>query len=222
MAVIDLTTLPAVKSRAEIPSNNSNDDQDISDAITGFSAHLANRFSGVSFAQVAVVETRDGNGNDMMFVRTPPISTTNAISISINGVAVPAAGAWPAAGYYVTPDGRAFKLRNVAAVPLSRSFYPLGGGGLSLVRANSGFARGQGNVTLSYTGGYNGVPADLEYAVRCVVAINYKRKAWQDLDSKSVSAGSGGSSTTRYRDWAWPPEYESVFDFYTPKAVVST
>lgn len=66
-------------------------------------------------------------------------------------------------------------------------------------------------VAVSYVG--NQAPYDLEYAVRCVVAINYKRKGWQDQESRSTSM-QGSSATTRYRNWDWPPEYESVFDYY--------
>jgi hypothetical protein len=74
-------------------------------------------------------------------------------------------------------------------------------------------------VFLSYNGGYASVPEDLEFAVRCVVALNYKRKAWQDMASKALS-GAGGSATTSYRDWAWPPEYEHVFEHYRRLAAV--
>lgn len=59
----------------------------------------------------------------------------------------------------------------------------------------------------------NRAPADLEYAVRNVVALNYKRKAWQGLDSRAVAAG-GTTGTTRYSTWTWPPEYDKVFEHY--------
>jgi hypothetical protein len=62
-------------------------------------------------------------------------------------------------------------------------------------------------------------PADLEYSVRCVVAINYKRKGWQDLATQGTSAG-GTNATTTYRSWAYPPEHKKVFDFYTRTAII--
>jgi hypothetical protein len=62
-------------------------------------------------------------------------------------------------------------------------------------------------------------PADLEYSVRCVVAINYKRKGWQDLATQGSSAG-GTNATTTYRNWAWPPEHQKVFEFYTRTAII--
>jgi len=64
----------------------------------------------------------------------------------------------------------------------------------------------------------NQAPFDLEYAVRCAVAINYKRKAWQDQKSRGVTT-QGGGMTTAYRDWAWPQEIDKVFEYYQRKAI---
>ena len=72
-------------------------------------------------------------------------------------------------------------------------------------------------VAVSYD--VNQAPYDLEYAVRCVVALNYKRKAWQDQASRGTTT-QGASSTTRYRDWAWPPEMDKVFESYQRKAIL--
>ena len=72
-------------------------------------------------------------------------------------------------------------------------------------------------VAVSY--GINQAPFDLEYAVRCVVALNYKRKGWQDQASRAVSS-QGASATTRYRDWAWPPEIDKVFDLYSRQSII--
>ena len=81
------------------------------------------------------------------------------------------------------------------------------------------FLPGQGNIEVQYTAGYGDTPEDLEYAVRCVVALNYKRKGWQDQASRGVTT-QGASSTTAYRTWAWPPEYDRVFEFYQRKAIL--
>lgn len=64
----------------------------------------------------------------------------------------------------------------------------------------------------------NQAPFDLEYAVRCICALNYKRKGWQDQKSRAVST-QGGSATTAYRDWSWPPEHDKVFEYYQRKAI---
>lgn len=65
-------------------------------------------------------------------------------------------------------------------------------------------------VTYQYS---SGAPADLEYAARQTVGINYKRKDYRDHASKSMSTG-GGSATTSYRDWKFPPEVGSVLQNY--------
>lgn len=212
MAAIDLSTLDAVKERAEVSSTN--DDQEIQDAITGFSQYLLTRTGVASFNTVAsYLETRDGNGADIMYVRNPPI--VNVAAVVVFGISIPQAGPWPNWGYYVSDDARSIKIRSGSFPPSNFSYYT----SYNRQKYAKGFPAGQGNVALSYFGGYTAVPYDLEYAVRCVVAINYKRKAWQDLDSKSQSV-QGGSSTTRYRNWAWPPEYETVFRYYQRLAVI--
>jgi|SRR5271157_464083 len=213
----DITTLGAVKTRAEVDANNSKDDQEISDAISAFSLYVMNRTGISSFANVATVtETRDGNGNDQMYVRTPPI--VNVVSLTICQTSIPLAGPWPAFGYYIADDQRSIKIRGT----LQSSSYPWASRyrQSGLHRSNGGFARGQGNVLLVYNGGYAGVPFDLEYAVRSIVAINYKRKAWQDMKSRIVDGGNAGKATTIYRDWAWPPEYEKVIEFYARRAII--
>jgi len=65
-------------------------------------------------------------------------------------------------------------------------------------------------VSYLYAGG---APPDLEFAARQAVAINYKRKSYRDHASKSMSAG-GGTGTTSYRDWKYPPEVAEVIQNY--------
>ncbi len=73
-------------------------------------------------------------------------------------------------------------------------------------------------VAVTYTA--NLAPFDLEYAVRCVVAINYKRKGWQDQRSRGVNA-TGSASTTSYQNWEYPPEYMAVFNHYQRKSPIT-
>jgi hypothetical protein len=75
------------------------------------------------------------------------------------------------------------------------------------------FNNGDNTNVVALTYSVNQAPPDLEYAVRCVVAINYKRKGWQDLQSRGTTSG-GTSATTRYANWMWPPEYQAIFDHY--------
>ena len=76
------------------------------------------------------------------------------------------------------------------------------------------FTPGIGNVQVSYSAGYTRCPYDLQEACFKAVAINYRRKEYIDLASKSLSAGAGVSGTISYRHWALPPEIEAVINHY--------
>jgi hypothetical protein len=212
----DLTTLGAVRIKAELQDANTKDDQEIGDAITAFSQYFLYRTGIASFSNVvAYVEVRDGNGNDEMFTRNRPITTV--ASVLINGVSIPAAGSWPSFGYYVSDDKKSIKIRAIGN-PSSFSWYPR-------VRPMNarGFDRppvgGGGNVVLSYSAGFGSVPADLEYAVRCIVALNYKRKSWQGLKTRAIASG-GTTGTTSYTDVPWPKEYDYLIEHYRRLAAV--
>lgn len=231
MAAIDITTLAAVKQRAEIPSGNSNEDTEISDAITAFSRYVLTRTGYASFSQTqAMSETRDGNGNYIMYAALSPILVPTAAAptipmpqVIVNGYSVPFAGSgsWPGSGFWIGDDQKTFRIRDTFSTVGASMFAGYGFRSVALrMTGQRGFSVGSGNVQLIYTGGYSAVPEDLEYAVRCIVAINYKRKAWQDVASKTVGVG-GQSFTTRYRDWAFPTEYDEIIDYYTRKSIIT-
>lgn len=207
---IDLTTVEAVKDRAEVSSDT--DDAEIQAAITGFSRYLLN-LAGVGSLNslVSYDEYYNGNGNRQMFVRNPPIQKLTAVVVGLQ--TIPLSGSPAVWGAVVSPDRRSIFLRD-----------GVGGGGVPYTRGERfscgpRFTRGVQNVRLAYDGGYPDTPEDLEYAVRCVVAINYKRKGWQDQASRATST-QGGSATTSYRNWKWPPEYDAIFEYYTRKAII--
>lgn len=205
----DLTTLDAVKAELKITSTIA--DAELQQYITSWSLAVLNKTGIKSFSQpVLMTETRDGNGNYQMFTRMQPI--INVVSVSVSGVAVGQAGAWPSSGYYVSDDLRSIKLRN-AQFPISYNYYP------NYTTPAGGFQRGQGNVQLQYWAGYANVPDDLEIASRRMVAIYYGRKQTRDLASTGIAAG-GTTASTRYRDWDAPPEICKVIDYYTRKAIV--
>lgn len=207
---IDLTTLNDVKSWCGIGLENHTDDVEIQDVITSFSLSVLNQCGVKSFNQIDQYgETRDGNGNNQIFVRYRPV--VNVVSVTVNGVAVPAAGPWPSYGYYVSDSRKSIMIRSGSA---SRSTVYSRGRNTS-----SGFSRGQGNVQLIYNAGYLRVPADLEMAVRKGSALYHRRKQNLDLASKSIAAG-GTTGTTRFRDWEVPPEICSVIDLYSPVTAI--
>jgi hypothetical protein len=72
-------------------------------------------------------------------------------------------------------------------------------------------------VLVSYT--YNAPPPDLEFACRRTVGTWYKRRAWLDQKSKSISA-QGATGTTSYRDWPLAPEDRITINSYKRYALV--
>jgi hypothetical protein len=110
--------------------------------------------------------------------------------VKINGSVQTLGSGYGTAGVHIFPDEEMIG-------------FMYGGGGI--------FPLGVGNIEVQYTAGYDGVPEDLEIACSQAVALNYKRKATQDLKSKSTG-GSGVSGTTAYRDWKLTPMIEAVLD----------
>lgn len=212
---LDLTTLDAVKRRAEVSSTV--DDGEIQAAITGFSEHILQQ-SGVSSLNsvVPLDEFYDGKGTNRLFLRSFPVMNVSAVNMC--GVSIPASGSWNQWGVVIDQSRKSISLRggigNFSTFPYPNAYTSPWGYGRGPV-----FMRGIQNIEVVYSAGYQGTPNDLEYAVRCIVAINYKRKAWQDQQSRSVSA-QGSASTTRYRDWQWPPEYQYVLEYYQRKAII--
>jgi hypothetical protein len=218
-SVNDLTTLAKVKSWLLIPQDNTKDDSDIQDVITGWSTYCLGQLGFTSMTKVQqYTELRNGNGNCQMFVRNRPI--INVESVTVNGVAVPAAGDWPSMGYYVSDDQKSIMIRGVGVQRgILAGYGSLGTYSTGSATSAGGFARGVGNVKLVYNAGFVRVPADLELAARKACAIHYKRKQTIDLASKAQAAG-GTTGTTRYRDWDIPPEVETVIDYYSRVAVI--
>ena len=207
---IDLTTVDAVKNRVVV--TGSSDDAEIQAAITSFSQWLLEYTGQGTLNSIQQYdETYDGNGNNRMMLRTWPIQSL--VSVTVGGAPIPilttpSNGNW---GVYVAPSQRWITMRGgvggMSNFPYSRYMFAWGGR-----QRGPCFSLGIGNVEIVYNAGYPDTPPDIEYAVRCVVALNYKRKGWQDMQSKGISNTGGSSSTTRYQDWAWPPEYDKVFE----------
>jgi hypothetical protein len=217
---VDLTTVEAVKSRAEV--NSSTDDADIQAAITGFSTYFLG-LSGMSTLNsiVTLDEIYDGNGNNKLFLRTYPIRKINFVKIGpISPPMSPGTGQW---GLYISTSKKYIGMRGGLGINRTfptymnwMNFGVFGGNGRGPV-----FSLGTGNIQVNYDAGNPDTPADLEWAVRCIVAINYKRKAWQDQAQRAVNAGSVSAATTTFRSWNWPPEYQAILDLYTRTSFIS-
>lgn len=62
----------------------------------------------------------------------------------------------------------------------------------SIILTSGSFTRGNGNITISYTGGYVDVPYDLEQAIIEWIELRFKRMRSVDM----VSKGLAGETTT--------------------------
>ena len=199
----DLVTLDQTKDYLGLQPSNTDDDITIQFLISGFSQYVLNRTGISSFTQTQTYnETYDGNNNQRIFVLNPPIVTLN--SVTIGSYTVPMSTSLITAGVYVEQSGRSIAFRNSPGVLMPPySIYPYA------------FTKGQGNILISYIGGYTSVPYDLGEAAMEAVSLAYRRKDWIGLESKSLSAGAGVTGTTRYFMGHLTPGIERVLNFYS-------
>jgi hypothetical protein len=116
-SAIDLTTLLAVKRRAEVgltqPGGVINpvpDDVEIQAAITGFSQHLLNCSGQGSLNSVVTLdEFYNGNGNNRLMLRSWPV--LSLIAVNMSGVAFPLSNSTQNWGAYVGQGGRNIAIR---------------------------------------------------------------------------------------------------------------
>ena len=140
-------------------------------------------FTDRNLGSLARVDIRDGNGSNQMTLAQYPI--TAGTSMKIDGETVPVSTGVDVAGYYVSGE-RVLKLRG-----------------------RFGFVKGDGNVEISYVGGYGDQsgsggadlapwPDDVKLAYLATVATWFKRRKFQGITSKSlagesVSVGDSGA-----------------------------
>lgn len=199
---IDLVTLEQTKAWLGIPEENTDNDNTIQFLITGFSQYVINQTGIASFNSIQqYTECLDGNGNSRIFVNNPPIQ--ELVSLIIGSYTVPMSGDGITPGAYIEQQKRSIAFRSSGqALMTPQSIYPYR------------FILGQGNVFITYMGGYITTPYDLAVAAMKASSIYYQRKDYQDLASKTLSTGNG-SGTIRYRDWVLPPEITDVIGFYS-------
>jgi hypothetical protein len=217
---IDLIDLATCKQYIGLQATNTDADGIIQFLITSFSQYALNCTGRDSFTSIEhYIEIYNGNGAQRMFLRNTPIVVVN--SLIVGNYAMSQSQGLTSFGWYIEQTGKSIGLRGVIS-----QFTPYT---LQALNTNIGpyittmpmkFPMGMGNIQVDYNAGYASVPWDLQEAAMKVVAQNYKRKDWVDQASKSLSAGSGMIGTTRYRDWAMPPEVENVLVFYKRRALV--
>lgn len=199
---VDLTTLEAVKRWAEVKSDA--EDNDIQMCITAFSRYVLIKTGRDVISQVKQFSgIYSGENTNRLYLRNFPIVSVE--SVLVDGISLPISSSYGAGGVIIADQRRSLAIR-VNAGASAEGFSSMTGWPVSTGRL---FSRGIGNIQVLYTAGNDGVPPDLEMACREAVSTNYKRRAWQDLASKSLSASGAGGSTT-YRDWHLSPGVERV------------
>jgi hypothetical protein len=206
VAAVDLTTLAQVQALVKVDSA---DTALVTSLVTAISRYVAQACGRNNLNAVATLtDVLDGSGSDKQFVSEWPIKTVT--SISIWGVAIPAAPDAQSSGYLFDTNALILTPYTSIGSPLSR--YSMGR-----------FPRGRRNVTVVYNAGYdsvsippgnaafNGAPDDLGYAVTYVVAQEYKRRDWIDQASKTLSQS---GEVVTFRNWEWPPFIESIIQEY--------
>lgn len=199
---IDLIALDQVKDWCSIAETNTDEDSILQFFITSFSQYVLNRTGVSSFNSVVqYTDTYDGNGRERLFVRNPPIQTLiSAVAGTFN---YPFSTGPSVAGIFVEDSQKSIAFRSqVGVLYPPMAIYPYY------------FPRGIGNIQVTYMGGYNSVPYDLQEICMEEIAILYFRKDWKDLASKAQSAGGGVTGTTTYRSWHLQPRSETILHFY--------
>lgn len=193
---IDLTTLAAVKNRAEVKSDS--EDAEIQALITGFSQYVLTRTCRDTLNQIKdFTEIYDGNGAHRLRLRNTPI--ISVASVKINGQAQDISSGYGVQGITIVDDDKI----------IAFSYDSCGR-----------FTRGIGNIQVIYRAGYNGVPLDLEKLSREVIARAVKRKAWLGMKSKSISV-QGGTGSTQYVDYELSKEEVELLGWYTRKVILA-
>jgi len=202
---IDLTTVGAVKSwlsGSGIAPVNTSDDDAIQACVTYFSNVFLWRTSMTNqdgtmpdenpFLQVVTyTETYDGPGGPRLFLNHRPIQDVQSLMIS--GQTIMASTGWGQTGYVI--DG------NKASITL---------------RGCGWFYMDTQNINVVYDAGYPDLPSDIVLAATKSCALQYKRKDWIGLHSKSLAQGAG---TTSYEAWELDPDVERLISNYTRWAV---
>jgi hypothetical protein len=126
-------------------------------------------------------EQRSGTGSDVLLLRD--LNVTAVSSLSIDGRVIPAAVGATGSGFVF--DDSTIYLRGYI------------------------FSRGRKNITVTYTAGFNPLPADLSQAVIEVAAQAFKEKEWTGYLSKSLAG-----ETVTFARLAFPDSAKVSFDEY--------
>jgi hypothetical protein len=163
----DLTTLADVKAwlqtgQATFPAS---DDALLTRLVTAASQYIQTWLNR-QIAAADFLEIRDGTGGHRLQFACFPV--TAVLSLTIDGLDVPAAAAFNAAGY------------RFSSTQLSVHGYR--------------FSRGAQNVVVAYTAGYSTTPSEVAQACIELVALRYRERTRVGEVSRSL----GGAETVAY------------------------
>lgn len=171
---MSLTTLPKVKIHLGI-SGSGEDDllNQLIDEVDSVIQHYTGR---KSFDSASRTEYLDGNGKDELFLAHRPLTDVTGVWVDPDGYygkgtdAFPSEDEWTEGSYFV-PQSEEAAEENASM----------------LVAINRVWPEGRGNIKVTYTAGYETIPADLELAANMLVALTRKgRKEGGPLESETL------------------------------------
>ena len=153
-----LTTLASVKIHLGI-SGSTEDDllNQLIDCVDSVIHHYTGR---KSFESASRTEYLDGNGKDELFLAHRPLTSVTGVWVDPDGYygkgtdAFPSANEWTEGSYFV-PQSEEAAEQNASM----------------LVAINRVWPEGRGNIKVTYTAGYETIPADLELAANTLIAL---------------------------------------------------
>ena len=167
------------------PNWGSGHPRDIQNVLVSYTA---------GFPEIIVTEEFDSVPNTAPYWITPDMiwEADSGVSYAAGGALTKVLGAPTTGQYYV----------NASGATVGGAFIP--GGTYLFAAGDAGKA-----ILLNYTGA--GTPPDIVEKVTKLAAINYQRRGWLDVASKSMANGAG---TIRFRDWAEPPDVCACIEYY--------
>ena len=208
LRVSDLLGYSNTGQQTNVPPNVQAAAQEI---ITGWSEAvywITGRTSPMLAAATAFTENYNGSGRDVLYLINAPI--LSVVSLTINGINIPVSAAYGQAGYFIQQDQKSIALRSNPTFG-----YPF----LAQFGRDCGyrFSRGRGNVQVSYTAGYNGVPADLFLLSlkQCTILLNKRLR--EDEASHMIPQ----SGQTNYAKWVYQPEVLAMLQPYIRTAMTN-
>lgn len=177
MATGDLITLDYFKTFAKLDTSNVNTDAALAQWITAASSAFLSLTNRECIAATQFTETVSGDGTESLILRRSPIVSVQ--SLSVDGRAINAYASGNAQGYALDDNGYSVSMMNGA------------------------FFRGPRNVVITYTAGYDPVPADIQELIAEIVQM--KRVKFPRIDKVNDNLPTNAGQTTSFSQRDLPP-----------------